>query len=124
MYDNFNLLIFTRNKTFKSGFKISFERYGVDEKGFVIIDSKCSTNVENVWCIGDLSGEPMLAHRASAQGEMVAEIISGKNRIFDPVAIPAIVFTEPEIVCVGQSPSEAEENGIQIIKTKRKLDFV
>ena len=99
------------------------ENMGVelDEKGFVKIDDKCATNVNNVWCIGDLSGEPMLAHRASAQGEMVAEIISGKNRIFDPVAIPAIVFTEPEIVCVGQSPSDAEEEGIQIITGKFPL---
>ena len=99
------------------------ENMGVelDEKGFVMIDSKCSTNVKNVWCIGDLAGEPMLAHKASAQGEMVAEIISGKNRIFEPVAIPAIVFTEPEIVCVGQSPTEAEENGIQIVTGKFPL---
>jgi dihydrolipoamide dehydrogenase len=57
--------------------------------------------VKNVWAIGDLVGEPMLAHKASAQGEMVAEIIAGRRRRFDPVAIPAICFTEPEIVSVG-----------------------
>jgi dihydrolipoamide dehydrogenase len=68
--------------------------------------------MRDVYAIGDVAGEPMLAHRASAQGEMVAEIIAGSKRTFDPVAIPAIVFTEPEIVCVGLSPSEVEEEFI------------
>jgi len=68
---------------------------------FVRVDETCATVVKNVWAIGDLVGEPMLAHKASAQGEMVAEIIAGRRRRFDPVAIPAICFTEPEIVSVG-----------------------
>lgn len=79
------------------------------ERGFVKIDDQCATNMPGVWCIGDLNGEPMLAHKASAEGEMVAEIIAGHARRFDPVAIPAIVFTEPEIVSVGLSPLEAKE---------------
>jgi dihydrolipoamide dehydrogenase len=69
---------------------------------FIRVDDRCATEVKNVWAIGDLVGEPMLAHKASAQGEMVAEIIAGKRRRFDPAAIPAICFTEPEIVSVGQ----------------------
>ena len=60
--------------------------------------------MRNVWAIGDLAGEPMLAHRAMAQGEMVAEIIAGKRRHFAPAAIPAVCFTDPEIVVVGQTP--------------------
>ncbi len=68
---------------------------------FIRIDERCATSTRNVWAIGDVTGEPMLAHRASAQGEMVAEIIAGKRRRFDPAAIPAICFTEPEIVAVG-----------------------
>jgi len=71
---------------------------------FVQVDDTCATSMKNVWAIGDLTGEPMLAHKASAQGEMVAEIIAGKRRRFDPVAIPAVCFTEPEIVSVGQGP--------------------
>ena len=71
---------------------------------FVRIDDRCATSTRNVWAIGDLVGEPMLAHKASAQGEMVAEIIAGKRRRFDPVAIPAVCFTEPEIVSVGLGP--------------------
>jgi dihydrolipoamide dehydrogenase len=79
---------------------------------FVRVDSRCRTSMRNVWAIGDLVGEPMLAHKASAQGEMVAEIIAGHRREFDPVAIPAVCFTEPEIVGVGLTPTEAEKAGI------------
>ena len=68
---------------------------------FVKVDDRCATATTNVWAIGDLVGEPMLAHKASAQGEMVAEIIAGHKRRFDPVAIPAVCFTTPEIVSVG-----------------------
>ncbi|MAK78031.1 MAG: dihydrolipoyl dehydrogenase [Euryarchaeota archaeon] len=88
----------------------------MDESGkFIQIDERCSTSVPGVFAIGDVAGEPMLAHKASAQGEMVAEIIAGERRIFDKVAIPAIVFTEPEIVTVGMSPSEAEDAGEKVI---------
>jgi dihydrolipoamide dehydrogenase len=75
---------------------------------FVRIDATCATSMRNVWAIGDVTGEPMLAHRAMAQGEMVAEIIAGRKRAFDPVAIPAICFTDPEIVTVGLSPDAAK----------------
>ncbi len=74
---------------------------------FVRIDATCATSMRNVWAVGDVTGEPMLAHRAMAQGEMVAEIIAGKKRAFDRVAIPAICFTDPEIVAVGLSPDAA-----------------
>ena len=75
---------------------------------FVRIDGTCATSMRNVWAIGDMTGEPMLAHRAMAQGEMVAEIIAGAKRAFDRVAIPAICFTDPEIVAVGLSPDAAK----------------
>jgi dihydrolipoamide dehydrogenase len=75
---------------------------------FVRIDSQCATSMRNVWAIGDLTGEPMLAHRAMAQGAMVAEIIAGEKRAFDHVAIPAICFTDPEIVAAGLSPDAAK----------------
>jgi dihydrolipoamide dehydrogenase len=75
---------------------------------FVRIDATCATSMRNVWAIGDLTGEPMLAHRAMAQGAMVAEIIAGEKRAFDHVAIPAVCFTDPEIVAVGLSPDAAK----------------
>jgi dihydrolipoamide dehydrogenase len=76
----------------------------LDERGFVKVNDRCETNMRGVYAIGDvcISGE-MLAHVASFQGEMVAEIIAGHKRAYDPVAVPAIVFTEPEIVSVGLS---------------------
>ncbi|MCM8735916.1 dihydrolipoyl dehydrogenase [Azospirillum sp. A1-3] len=93
-----------------------FEAMGVDRQGaFVAVDDQCRTSMRNVWAIGDLVGEPMLAHKASAQGEMVAEIIAGHCRRFAPTAIPAVCFTEPEIVSVGLSPDEAMAQGIDAI---------
>ena len=88
---------------------------------FIRIDRQSRTNVPGLYAIGDVAGEPMLAHKASAQGEMVAEILAGHNRSFDKVAIPAIVFTEPEIVSVGLSPDEAKDRGEEVITGKFPL---
>ena len=81
----------------------------------IAIDERCQTSMRNVWAIGDLSGEPMLAHRAMAQGEMVAEIIAGKTRRFEPTAIAAVCFTDPELVVVGKTPENAEQEGLDCI---------
>lgn len=82
---------------------------------FIKIDDQCQTSMKGVYAIGDVTGEPMLAHRAMAQGEMVAEIIAGENRSWDKVAIAAICFTDPEIVSAGLSPDEAKDAGYDII---------
>ena len=94
----------------------------LNERGFVKVNNQCQTNMKGVYAIGDVTdlGE-MLAHVASFQGEMVAEIIAGKNRVYDPVAVPAIVFTEPEVVSVGLSPDEAKEAGHPVITGKFPL---
>lgn len=94
----------------------------LNDRGFVMVDNQCRTNMKGVYAIGDVTdlGE-MLAHVASFQGEMVAEIIAGKDRIYDPVAVPAIVFTEPEVVSVGLSPDEAKEAGHPVITGKFPL---
>jgi len=81
----------------------------------VRIDNQCRTSMRNVWAIGDVAGEPMLAHRAMAQGEMVAEIIAGKRRHFMPAAMPAVCFTDPEVVVVGLGPQEAARQGLDCI---------
>ncbi|MBK0392413.1 dihydrolipoyl dehydrogenase [Ramlibacter algicola] len=81
----------------------------------VKIDEQCRTSMRNVWAIGDLAGEPMLAHRAMAQGEMVAEIVAGKKRRFAPMAIPAVCFTDPELVVAGMTPSEAQAKGLDVL---------
>ena len=83
-------------------------------EGFVAVDDKCRTSMTDVYAIGDVTGEPMLAHRAIAQGEVVADVIAGKKRRFDPMAVPAICFTDPEVVSVGLSPDEAQGAGFEI----------
>jgi dihydrolipoamide dehydrogenase len=81
---------------------------------FIRIDEKCQTSMRGIYAIGDVTGEPMLAHRAMAQGEMVAEIIAGHKRVWDKRAIPAVCFTDPEIVAVGLTSDEAQKIGSEI----------
>lgn len=89
------------------------ENMAVDLSGrFVKVDARGATSMKNVWAIGDLVGEPMLEHKAAAQGEMVAEIIAGRKRSFEPAAIPAVCFTDPEIVSCGLSPAEAGSDAL------------
>jgi len=71
---------------------------------FIDVDDRCRTSMRGVFAIGDVTGEPMLAHRASAQGEMVAEIVAGKRRAWDRTCIPAICFSDPEVVVAGPTP--------------------
>ncbi len=82
----------------------------------VKVDAQCRTSMRNVWAIGDLTGEPMLAHRAMAQAEVVAEAIAGHRRRFEPAAIPAVCFTDPEIVSVGLDAARAEAAGVEIVQ--------
>jgi dihydrolipoamide dehydrogenase len=84
---------------------------------YVKVNDQCHTSMRNVWAIGDVTGEPMLAHRAMAQGEMVAEIIAGKKRHFMPAAMPAVCFTDPEVVVVGMTPDDAQKAGIDFIQS-------
>ncbi|MBW9051219.1 dihydrolipoyl dehydrogenase [Rhizobium mesosinicum] len=91
------------------------EELDLDRVGpFLRIDDRCRTSMRGIYAIGDVTGEPMLAHRAMAQGEMVAEIVAGKKRAWDKRCIPAICFTDPEIVSAGLSPSEARAQGYDI----------
>jgi dihydrolipoamide dehydrogenase len=102
------------------GRRARLEGWGLSELGLAMngssvrIDEQCRTSMTDVFAIGDVTGEPMLAHRAMAQGEVVAEIIAGKRRVFDPAAIPAVCFTDPEIVSVGLAPDEARDAGYEI----------
>ena len=83
----------------------------VDERGFIKVDAQRKTNVQNIFAIGDVCGQPMLAHKASYEGVMVAEIISGKNRVYDVKTVPAVVFTDPEIASAGMTEAEAKAQG-------------
>jgi dihydrolipoamide dehydrogenase len=91
------------------------EELDLDRVGrFIRIDERCRTSMRGVYAIGDVTGEPMLAHRAMAQGEMVAEIVAGRKRAWDKRAIPAVCFTDPEIVTAGLSPDEARAQGYEV----------
>jgi dihydrolipoamide dehydrogenase len=82
---------------------------------FIRIGERCETSMRGIYAIGDVTGEPMLAHRAMAQGEMVAEIVAGHRRVWDKQAIPAVCFTDPEIVAVGLNPDEAQRAGSEVL---------
>lgn len=86
----------------------------IDKAGFVTIDEQCRTADKRIFAIGDVSGQPMLAHRAIRQAFVAAEVIAGMNSAFDNRAIPAVVFTEPEIAWCGITESEAKEKGIKV----------
>lgn len=88
----------------------------VDERGFVKVDSQRRTNIKNIFAIGDLCGQPMLAHKASHEGVLVAEVIKGVNRAYDVKTVPAVVFTDPEIASAGLMESEAIAKGYKNLK--------
>jgi dihydrolipoamide dehydrogenase len=91
------------------------ERLGLEMSGsFVQVDDRCQTSMRDVWAIGDVTGEPMLAHRAMAQAKVVAERIAGQRTVFDHAAVPAVCFSDPEIVSVGLSPAEVAASGRQV----------
>jgi dihydrolipoamide dehydrogenase len=83
----------------------------IDEKGFIKVDAQRRTNVPNIFAVGDIACQPMLAHKASHEGVLVAEIISGKNRVYDAKTVPAVVFTDPEIASAGLMEAEAKAKG-------------
>jgi dihydrolipoamide dehydrogenase len=95
---------------------LGLEKIGVkiDERGFVPTDKFCRTNVPSVYAIGDLSGPPLLAHKASKEAEIVAEVIAGHKAAKDWVAIAAATFTDPEIASVGLTEAQAKEKGIEV----------
>ena len=98
-----------------NGAGLGLEEIGVKvERGFVPADIVGRTNIDGVYAIGDVSGMPMLAHKASKEGEVVAEVIAGHKAAKDWVAIPAAIFTDPEIATAGLTEAQAKEKGIDV----------
>jgi dihydrolipoyl dehydrogenase len=83
----------------------------VTDRGFVPIDDHCRTGDPHIYAVGDVTGEPMLAHRAMRQGKVAAECMAGRPSAFDNVAVPAVVFTDPEVAWCGLMESQAREAG-------------
>ncbi len=90
----------------------------IDGKGFVVVDGQCRTGNGKVFAIGDIAGEPMLAHKAYAEAHVAAETAAGLKAVFDPRAIPAVVFTDPEIAWCGLTETEAREQKIKVKTAK------
>jgi dihydrolipoamide dehydrogenase len=97
-----------------NGKKVAAEKAGVNvtERGFIEVDKQLRTNVKNIFAIGDLIGQPMLAHKAVHEGHVAAEVIAGKKHYFDPKVIPSIAYTDPELAWAGLTEKEAKEQGI------------
>ncbi len=85
----------------------------VDDRGFIKVDAQRRTSVNNIFAIGDICGQPMLAHKASHEGVLVAEVLAGQNRVYDAKTVPAVVFTDPEIASAGMTEAEAKAKGYQ-----------
>ena len=89
----------------------------VDERGFIPVDAQQRTNVEGIYAIGDVTGNPMLAHRATHQGKVAAEVAAGMKSGFDTSVIPSVAYTDPEIAWVGVTESNAKMSGLKIKKS-------
>ncbi|MDX2164720.1 MAG: dihydrolipoyl dehydrogenase [Gammaproteobacteria bacterium] len=97
-----------------NGKTISAEKAGVivDERGFIPVDKQLKTNIPHIYAIGDVVGQPMLAHKAVPEGRLAAEVIAGKKHYFDPRCIPSVAYTDPEIAWTGMTETEAKAKGI------------
>ena len=98
-----------------NGGKLDADKAGVnvDERGFIRVDRQQRTNVEHVFAIGDLVGQPMLAHKATHEGKVAAEVCAGEKRYFDARVIPSVAYTDPEVAWVGLTEEQAKKDGIE-----------
>jgi dihydrolipoamide dehydrogenase len=84
----------------------------VDDRGFIPVDKQMRTNVGHIFAIGDVVGQPMLAHKATHEGHVAAEVAAGRSSFFDARVIPSVAYTDPEVAWVGTTETEAEAAGI------------
>jgi len=99
-----------------NGKKIGAEKAGVtvNERGFIPVDSQMRTNVANIFAIGDIAGNPMLAHKAVHEGHVAAEAAAGHKAHFDARVVPSVAYTDPEIAWVGMTEDEAKKSGAKV----------
>lgn len=86
----------------------------LDDKGFIKVDAQRRTDDIRIYAIGDVAGEPMLAHKASAEGKVAAEAIAGKPTVFEPAAIPAVIYTDPEVAWAGLTEKQAKDQKLDV----------
>ncbi|MEK7793699.1 MAG: dihydrolipoyl dehydrogenase [Candidatus Hydrogenedentota bacterium] len=109
------VLICVGRKPNSSGLGLQCTNVQIDERGFVHIDKQQRTSEPGLFAIGDLVGQPMLAHKATHEGRVAAEVIAGKNAAFEPRCIPAVVFTDPEVAWCGLTENEAKAQGRAVV---------
>jgi dihydrolipoamide dehydrogenase len=101
-----------------NGLKVGAEKVGVevDEAGFIQVDNQMRTSVANIFAIGDIVGNPMLAHKATHEAKVAAEVISGMKSSFEPMTIPSVAYTDPEVAWMGLTETEAKNQGVEYVK--------
>ena len=97
-----------------AGLGLETTRASVDARGVVAVDERCRTADPAIYAVGDVTGEPMLAHRAMRQGKVAGEVIAGRPAAFDNVVVPAVVFTDPEVAWCGLTESQAQRDGRRV----------
>jgi dihydrolipoamide dehydrogenase len=105
------VLVAVGRRPVSSGLGLETTRVAPDARGFIAVDERCRTADPAIYAVGDVTGEPMLAHRAMRQGVVAAEAIAGRPAAFDNVAVPAVVFTDPEIAWCGLTEAQAQREG-------------
>jgi len=101
-----------------NGREIDAEKAGliVNERGFIPVDKQMRTNVNHIFAIGDIVGDPMLAHKAVHEGKVAAEVIAGHKAFFEPLTIPSVAYTDPEVAWMGLTETQAKAQGIEYEK--------
>jgi dihydrolipoamide dehydrogenase len=114
------VLVAVGRRPASAGLGLERTRAQVDARGFVAIDDRCRTGDPAILAVGDVTGEPMLAHRAMRQGKVAAEVLAGRPSAFDNVVVPAVVFTDPEVAWCGLTEAEAAREGRAVQVAKRE----
>jgi len=112
------VLVSVGRKPNTTGFGLENTKVKLNPRGFIDVDAQRRTAEPSIFAIGDVTGDPMLAHKASHEGRTAAEVIAGHKAAFEPAAIPAVIFTDPEIAWCGLTETQAREQNIEVAVAK------
>ena len=115
VFDYEKILVAVGRKPNTSYLNLKATSIAVNKQGFIDVDNYQRTSVSNIFAIGDISDNPMLAHKATHQGKVAAEVACGEPSIFDPKAIPSVVYTDPEVAWCGLTETQAKEDNLSLI---------
>jgi dihydrolipoamide dehydrogenase len=112
------VLVAVGRRPSSSGLGLENAGVAVDEKGFIKVDERRRTTASNIFAIGDVAGEPMLAHKATYEGKVAVEVITGEPAVYDVRAVPAVVFTDPELAWCGLTETEAKKQNREVKRVR------